>query len=92
MDIKKHKKHWMLTAVAALAVSAGACDIDQTEAGELPDVDVEVEAGEMPAYDVDIADVDVGTVKDTVVVERPSVDVDMPDDDTTGMDDGSGNR
>ena len=87
MDINTR---WLTAAAAVIALSAGACDIDQTEAGELPDVDVE--AGEMPAYDVDVADVDVGTVKDTVVVERPSVDVDIPEDDTTGMDDRPGGR
>lgn len=53
------------------------CDVDQTQEGEMPDVDVE--GGEMPEYDVDAPDVDVGTQEETITV--PDVDVDMPDDD-----------
>jgi len=68
-----------------------SCNIEQTEEGELPDVNVEVESGNLPDYDVDVADVDVKTEKKTVqvpkvvmeekVIEVPSIDVDMPNDD-----------
>lgn len=54
----------------------GACDVDQTEEGRMPSV--EVEGGELPEYDVDAPEVEVGTKKDTVVVETPTVDIDMP--------------
>jgi hypothetical protein len=64
----------------ALAFGLAACAVEQTEEGEMPDVDVE--AGELPEYDVDAADVDVGT--DTTQVIVPDVDVKMPDD-TTGV-------
>ena len=71
-----------------------SCDIDQTQEGELPDVDVDVsaDAGKLPAFDVDWADVKVGTRTKTVKVpkvvvvmeetevEVPYVDVDMPND------------
>lgn len=73
-------RKWMILTLASAALVA--CDIDQTEEGALPDVDVDVEAGALPEYDVDVADVDVGTTLDTVVVERPTVDVRMPDDTT----------
>jgi hypothetical protein len=63
-----------------LAFGLAACSVEQTEEGEMPDVDVE--AGELPEYDVDAADVDVGT--DTTQVIVPDVDVKMPDD-TTGV-------
>lgn len=54
----------------------GACDVDQTQEGRLPDV--EVEGGELPEYDVDAPEVEVGTREDTVVVETPTVDIDAP--------------
>ena len=54
-----------------LAFGIAACDVDQTEQGELPDVDVQ--GGQLPEYDVDPADVDVGT--DTQQVIIPDVDV-----------------
>jgi hypothetical protein len=54
-----------------LAFGIAACDVDQTQQGELPDVDVE--GGQLPEYDVDPADVDVGT--DTQQVIIPDIDV-----------------
>lgn len=33
---------------------------------------------------MDAADVDVGTERDTVIIERPTVDVDMPEDTIEG--------
>lgn len=63
-----------------IALSLAACDVDQTEEGEMPEV--EVEGGNLPEYDVDAADVKVGTDTQTVVV--PDVDITDPDaNDTT---------
>ena len=71
------KRIAMAPAVLLMAtLSLVACDVEQTEEGSLPDVDVE--GGNMPEYDVDTADVDVGTKEKTVTV--PDVDVTMPDD------------
>ncbi|MEM7665308.1 MAG: hypothetical protein AAF250_05585 [Pseudomonadota bacterium] len=64
----------VLAATATLGLAA--CDVDQTEETELPDV--EVEGGNMPEFDVETADVDVGT--EEMTVEVPDVDVTMPDD------------
>jgi hypothetical protein len=70
-----------------------ACSVQQTEEGELPDVDVDVEPGNMPEYDVDTMDVEVGTEEETITVPKlkvdmeeetittPTIDVDMPGDD-----------
>jgi len=68
----------LLTASLALpfAIGLAACDVDQTQEGELPDVDVR--GGQMPEYDVETADVDVGTEEKTI--EVPDVDVTMPGD------------
>ena len=71
-----------------------ACDVDQTQEGELPEVDIDVdtEEGQLPAYDVDWADVDVETTTRMVEVPRvrvemveeavevPVLDVDWPDE------------
>jgi len=71
------------TLVAPLLVMGLAgCDIDRTQEGELPDVDVE--GGQLPEYDVDAADVDVGTDTQTVIV--PDVDVTPPDTNVTPPD------
>ena len=65
------KKATMLAMVMALPLAA--CDVDQTEEGELPEVEIEGET-ELPEYDVQGPDVDIG--QDTMVV--PDVDVDVP--------------
>lgn len=82
------KKMTPLLAAIALGSAAIACDIDRTEDGRLPSIDVDVDAGEMPTYDVDVADVDVGTTEDTVIIRRPTVDVRLPDDTTAVEGDG----
>ena len=67
-------------ALGSAALALAACDVDQTEEGALPDVDVE--GGNLPEYDVEGPDVDVGTreveVPDTVTL--PDVDISGPDD------------
>lgn len=63
-------KRWFV-AVAALAISAGACTAEVEDTGKAPDVDVS--GGEMPKVDVDPANVNVGTDTNTVVT--PSVNV-----------------
>lgn len=68
----------LLKLIPALGVVfvLGACDVDQTDEGDLPDVDVE--GGDLPEYDVDAADVDVST--DTQTIVTPDVDINAPDD------------
>ncbi|MFW6089442.1 MAG: hypothetical protein ACODAB_06795 [Gemmatimonadota bacterium] len=72
--------HVRFLAVGAAVFLLGACEVDQVDEGEMPDV--EVEEGEAPEYDVDGPEVDVRSDTDTVVVETPEVDVDVPDDET----------
>lgn len=64
-----------LAAMGIGAMALSACDVEQTEEGELPEV--EAQGGNMPEYDVDTADVDVGTEERTV--EVPTVDVEEAD-------------
>ncbi len=82
----------ILPLLALLALPLTSCDVDQTEAGELPEIDIETEAGNLPEFDVDWADVDVNTTTKMVQVPRvrvemveeavevPVLDVSWPDD------------
>ena len=72
------RKLFMMVFAPAVAFGLSACSVDQTEEGDLPEV--EVEGGALPEYDVDAADVDVNTDTQQVVV--PDVDVTMPEDTT----------
>ncbi len=62
-------------ACGLAALSLAACDVEQTEEGEMPEVSVE--GGNLPEYDVDVPDVDVTTEEQTI--EVPVIDVDKPD-------------
>ncbi len=66
--------------VIALLVAFGIyfVDVDQTQEGELPDVDVSVEGGQLPEADAEVGDIDVGT--EEVEVEVPTVDVQSPEE------------
>ena len=66
------------TFVLTSALALAACDVDQTQEGELPDVEVTAKGGQLPAYDVETAEVDVKT--ETVAVEVPKIEVEMPND------------
>lgn len=67
------------TAILAVslmsALALAACDVEQTQEGELPEVDVDAEGGAVPAYNVETPEVDV------------DADVEMPyESDTEVMD------
>lgn len=78
------KKTTILAFALTSALALTACDVDKTQEGELPDVDVNAEGGQLPAYDVETPEVDVGT--EEVQVEVPDVDVEMPDEDVPEQD------
>jgi hypothetical protein len=77
-------------------LGVAACDVDQTEEGELPEVDIQTEGGNLPEYDVEgpevsvdtekkqieVPDVDIDTEEKTV--EVPDVDVDLPGEQDNG--------
>ncbi|MGB3807882.1 MAG: hypothetical protein WA936_11845, partial [Erythrobacter sp.] len=63
------KKIITATLIAVSTLGLAACDVDQTEEGELP----EIEGGNMPEYDAEPVDVEVGTEEQTV--EVPTIDV-----------------
>ena len=65
-----------LIHVPAIALGLSACDVQKTQEGKLPDVDVDVKGGQVPKYDVDVGDVDVGTEKKEITV--PTIDFVSP--------------
>lgn len=68
---------WLGVAAAVSgSIALAACDIDQTEEGEMPDVDVE--GGKLPEYEVHTPDVDVDMEEKTIKV--PDVDIDIPEE------------
>jgi len=73
-----------VTAAATMMFALSACQVDKTEEGELPEVNVE--GGALPAYDVETAEVDVGT--ETTTVEVPTAEVVMPDEAEHSSNDG----
>lgn len=60
-----------IAAVAAAAVYM--IDIDQTQEGALPDVDIAVEGGQLPEFDAEVGTVSLGETQ--VEVEVPEVKV-----------------
>ena len=82
----------IVALVGAVWLGSTLIDVDQTEPGKLPDVDVAIdaEAGKIPEYDVDTGEVNVGTETETVLVpevvmvdeevEVPTVDVEEPEE------------
>lgn len=76
-------KALITVAAASSAFALAGCDIDKTQDGELPDVDVRAEAGQLPKYEVD--------VRKTQDGRMPNVDVDvsggnLPEYDVDGPD------
>lgn len=66
-----------ILCLSILVLPLAACSVEQTEEGELPEV--EVEGGELPEYDVEAAEVEVGTEEKEVTV--PDVDIEPPSED-----------
>lgn len=60
------RKIAIIAACGIASMGLAACDVEQTEEGEMPEVNVE--GGNLPEYDVDAAEVTVGTEERTVDV------------------------
>ena len=69
----------IVAAIIAGTLLLAGCEVDQTEEGDMPEV--EVEGGKMPEYDVEGPDVDVGTEEEQVTV--PDVDVETEEETVT---------
>jgi hypothetical protein len=64
-------RQWLLRSLLVLPLVTVGCDVDQTEEGEMPEV--EVRGGNLPEYDVDTPEVEVRTEQKEI--EVPDVDV-----------------
>ncbi|WP_137680138.1 hypothetical protein [Aurantiacibacter suaedae] len=69
------RKLMSLALVSTAAMGLAACDVEQTEEGDMPDV--EVEGGNLPEYDVDTPDVNVTSEEETI--EVPQIEVEEAD-------------
>ena len=69
------RKLMSLALVSTAAMGLAACDVEQTEEGDMPDV--EVEGGNLPEYDVDTPDVNVTSEEETI--EVPKIEVEEAD-------------
>ncbi len=69
----------IVVVIIAIVFGIYFIDVDQTEEGSLPDVDVSVEGGEMPEFDADVGDIETGT--EEVTIEVPTVDIQSPEED-----------
>lgn len=90
------KKYLSILAAPALVMGLWGCDVEQTEEGSMPEV--QVEGGNLPKYDVDAPDVDVNSKPaevtvpnvdintETKTIEVPDVNVTMPKDGDAGGD------
>lgn len=85
----KWKQALVVPALVLMTLATG-CRVEREQAGELPDVDVDVEPGQLPEYEVEGPDVEVGTEQKEVTVPEvevtteekeitvPDVDVELP--------------
>ena len=69
-------------AFVAVALSSmfalSACDVQKTQEGEMPKVEVTSEGGQLPRYDVETPEVTVGT--ETRTIEVPTAEVKSADE------------
>lgn len=72
------KNAFFVAASASLVLALAGCNVEKTQEGELPNVEVKADGGQLPKYDVETPEVELGTKK--VEVEVPTATVEMPDD------------
>ncbi len=69
----------VIIAVAVVGFGVYMIDIDQTEEGSLPNVELSVEGGNMPAFDAEVGDIETGT--EEVTLEVPTIEFQSPEED-----------
>ena len=67
-----------IVAVIAIAFGVYMIDIDQTEEGSLPDIDVSMEGGNMPEFEAEVGEIETGT--EEVTLEVPTIDIQSPEE------------
>lgn len=94
LTISARLKYLILVPLILIMGAVTGCRVEQQEAGDLPDVDVDVDPGELPEYEVEGPEVEVGTTETEVTVpdvdvsteektvEVPTIDVEPPTDES----------
>lgn len=67
-----------VVAVIAIGFGVYMVDIDQTEEGSMPDVDIAVEGGNMPEFDAEVGDIETGT--EEVTLDVPTIEFESPEE------------
>lgn len=67
-----------VVAVLAVALGIYLVDVEQTEEGALPDVDVTVDGGNLPEFDADVGDIEVGS--EEITMDVPTIDLQTPEE------------
>ncbi len=76
-EIMKNRNFAFIPLFAGAAIFAlASCEVEKTQEGELPEVEVEGET-RLPKYDVDAPEVETGTKK--VEMEVPTIDIEPAD-------------
>jgi len=73
---------FQLGLIAVASIGLAACDVEKTQEGEMPEVDVDVTEGQLPKYDVDAPEVDVKMKEKDVTIKVPDVDITPAKDDS----------
>ncbi|MCY7312860.1 MAG: hypothetical protein LH491_04350 [Pseudoxanthomonas sp.] len=61
-----------------MVLALAGCNVEKTQEGEMPEVEITTKGGELPAYEVETAEVKLENK--TVTVEVPTATVEMPND------------
>lgn len=87
---QKRFRKFVPLALLLLLIPLSACQVEEEQSAQLPDVDVDVDPGQLPEYDIKGPDVNVGVTERTVTVPKvvviqeeetvkvPYIDVDVP--------------
>ncbi len=62
--------------IGVSCLSFTACNVEKTQEGKMPDVNVSTSGGQLPEYNVQVPEVNVGTENKTIQV--PTVEVTPP--------------
>lgn len=78
MNTMTMKKAAFVAVAMTSMFALSACDVQKTQEGEMPKVEVKAEGGQLPAYDVETPEVEMGT--ETRTIEVPTANVKSADE------------
>jgi len=78
MSILTVKKSAFVAVALTSMFALSACDVQKTQEGEMPKVEVDAQGGQLPKYDVETAEVEMGT--ETRAIEVPTAEIKSADE------------